>query len=102
MKGWREGGSRGEARKVLRQHYFFRKTTAEETFQMGEISAKRIYFFPRLLAGSYDVNVSYALIDASVEHFKEEYEQQKWPPDSVTRLGDLLDFGQLLKAFGNN
>ena len=22
--------------------------------------------------------------------------------DSVTRLGDLLDFGQLFKAFGNN
>ena len=23
-------------------------------------------------------------------------------PTSVTRLGDLLDFGQLFKAFGNN
>ena len=22
--------------------------------------------------------------------------------DSVTRLGNLLDFGQLIKAFGNN
>ena len=25
-----------------------------------------------------------------------------WIPTSVTRLGDLLDFGQLFKAFGNN
>ena len=25
-----------------------------------------------------------------------------WLTDSVTRLGDLLDFGQLFKAFGNN
>ena len=24
------------------------------------------------------------------------------PPTSVTRLGNLLDFGQLFKAFGNN
>ena len=24
------------------------------------------------------------------------------PPSSVTRLGDILDFGQLFKAFGNN
>ena len=26
---------------------------------------------------------------------------QKRPVTSVTRLGDLLDFGQLFKAFGN-
>ena len=26
----------------------------------------------------------------------------KYAADSVTRLGDLLDFGQLFKAFGNN
>ena len=25
-----------------------------------------------------------------------------WPSSSVTRLGYLLDFGQLFKAFGNN
>ena len=25
-----------------------------------------------------------------------------WPANSVTRLGDLLDFGQLFKACGNN
>ena len=25
-----------------------------------------------------------------------------WPIFSVTRFGDLLDFGQLFKAFGNN
>ena len=25
-----------------------------------------------------------------------------WPPSSVTRSGDLLDFGQVFKAFGNN
>ena len=24
------------------------------------------------------------------------------PRNSVTRLGDILDFGQLFKAFGNN
>ena len=27
---------------------------------------------------------------------------QETQPTSVTRLGDLLDFGQLFKAFGNN
>ena len=27
---------------------------------------------------------------------------EKLPPVSVTRLGDLLDFGQLFNAFGNN
>ena len=25
-----------------------------------------------------------------------------YPPTSMTRLGDLLDFGQHFKAFGNN
>ena len=25
-----------------------------------------------------------------------------WPKGSVTRLGNLFDFGQLFKAFGNN
>ena len=29
-------------------------------------------------------------------------ETQAFVPNSVTRLGDLLDFGQLFKAFGNN
>ena len=28
--------------------------------------------------------------------------QTTWMEDSVTRLGDLIDFGQLLKVFGNN
>ena len=27
---------------------------------------------------------------------------EQWLPTSVTRLGDLLDFGQLFKAFGKN
>ena len=28
--------------------------------------------------------------------------RQTWYTNSVTRLGDLLDFGQIFKAFGNN
>ena len=32
--------------------------------------------------------------------YKESY--KSWSLDSVTRLGDLLDFGQVFKAFGNN
>ena len=31
-----------------------------------------------------------------------EQMQTTWMEDSVTRLGDLIDFGQLLKVFGNN
>ena len=30
------------------------------------------------------------------------FERQPKAASSVTRLGDLLDFGQLFKAFGNN
>ena len=26
----------------------------------------------------------------------------QWAANSVTRLGDLLDFGQVFKVFGNN
>ena len=33
---------------------------------------------------------------------KENKLRQVWSPDSVTRMGDLLDFGQIFKAFGNN
>ena len=29
-------------------------------------------------------------------------EMSLWESTSVTRLGDLVDFGQLFKAFGNN
>ena len=33
---------------------------------------------------------------------KQKNEQEEDHKSSVTRLGDLLHFGQLLKAFGNN
>ena len=38
------------------------------------------------------------------EHkFRQYFETQElYLGASVTRLGDLLDFGQLFKAFGNN
>ena len=37
-----------------------------------------------------------ALISSNLRSHKEDI------ADSVTRFGDLLDFGQLFKAFGNN
>ena len=38
-----------------------------------------------------------ARIKSTLTHF-----HPIWLATSVTRLGDLLDFGQLFKAFGNN
>ena len=34
--------------------------------------------------------------------FKKRLQTPPGGPDSVTRFGNLLDFGRLLKAFGNN
>ena len=34
-------------------------------------------------------------------NFERQY-AAPWAVSSVTRLGDLLDFGQVFKAFGNN
>ena len=50
----------------------------------------------------FDVLMLVKVISNSNGTSKEEVERFPTLKTSVTRLGDLLDFGQLFEAFGNN